>query len=85
MQWLNTVVCGKTHLICSRYIMTNDWKLYKHTSCKAINILFQVDVGNNSYIHLRVFKTLPHVGGYLELNAVKTGLTKEDSLDYFEK
>lgn len=58
---------------------------YKTQLVAGTNYFIKVDVGNNSYIHLRVFKTLPHVGGYLELNAVKTGLTKEDSLDYFEK
>lgn len=44
---------------------------------------FQVDVGNDSYVHLRVFKTLPHNGSHLELSAIKTGFTKEDSLSYF--
>lgn len=50
-----------------------------------MNISFQVDVGNNSYIHLRIFKVLPHIGSYVELHDVKTGMTKKDSLDIFGK
>ena len=41
-------------------------------------------MGNNSYVHLRIFKVLPHIGSYVELHDVKTGLTKQDSLEILE-
>ena len=63
----------------------NERKPYQHTSCNAINISFQVDVGNGDYVHLRVFNSLPHIGSHLELHAVKTGLTKDDGLQIFGK
>lgn len=44
---------------------------------------FQVKVGDSSYVHLRVFKPLPHAGSTLELAGIKTGMKEGDSLDYF--
>ena len=46
-------------------------------------IIFQVDVGNSSFVHLRVYQTLPHAGSTIELTDIKTGLKEDDNLDYF--
>ena len=40
-------------------------------------------MGDNSYIHARVYKTLPHAGSTLELTAIKTGMKEDDPLEYF--
>lgn len=45
--------------------------------------MFQVDVGNSSFVHLRVYQTLPHAGSTIELTDIKTGLKEDDNLDYF--
>lgn len=47
------------------------------------NYFVKVKVGDSSYIHLRIYQTLPHDGSRLELTAIKTGLSEGDSLDYF--
>ena len=48
-----------------------------------LHLFFQVKVGDLSYVHLRIYKTLPHAGSTLELTAIKTELSEGDSLDYF--
>lgn len=58
---------------------------YKTQLVSGTTYFIKVDVGNNSYIHLRIFKVLPHIGSYVELHDVKTGMTKKDSLDIFGK
>lgn len=45
---------------------------------------FKVDVGDGSFVHLRVYRTLPHAGSTLALSAIKTGLKDEDELEYFQ-
>ncbi|XP_020622042.1 cystatin-B-like [Orbicella faveolata] len=58
---------------------------FKTQLVSGTHYFIKVHVGNNSYVHLRVFKCLPHIGSHLELHAMKTGLTKEDSLEIFGK
>lgn len=48
-----------------------------------LHLFFQVKVGDLSYVHLRIYQTLPHAGSTLELTAIKTELSEGDSLDYF--
>ena len=54
-------------------------------NANAINVSFQVDVGNNTYVHLRIFKCLPHIGSHLELHAMKTASSRDESLEIFGK
>jgi len=43
---------------------------------------FSPDEG--SFVHLRVFQSLPYAGSTLEVAAIKTGMKEDDSLEYFE-
>ncbi|KAK3738652.1 hypothetical protein QZH41_014241, partial [Actinostola sp. cb2023] len=46
------------------------------------NYFIKVDVGD-SFVHIRVYLTLPHAGSTLELSAVQVGKTKDDPIVYF--
>ena len=43
----------------------------------------QVHVGDSSYVHLRIEQSLPQHGSKVELIAIRTGMSDDDSLDYF--
>ena len=43
----------------------------------------QVYVGDSSYVHLRIEQSLPQYGSKVELIAIRTGMSDDDSLDYF--
>ena len=59
------------------YIFTGEW----------VHILptysLQVKVGDNEYVHLRVYKTLPHAGSELSLTSLQEGKAVDDPLEYF--
>ena len=44
----------------------------------------QVHVGGPSYTHLRVFQSLLHAGSTVKLIAIKTGMPKDDPIEYFD-
>lgn len=44
----------------------------------------QVQVGDSSYVHLRIHQSLPQDGSKIELIAIRTGLLEDDSLDDFK-
>ncbi|XP_057236870.1 cystatin-B-like [Malurus melanocephalus] len=43
----------------------------------------QVHVGNDEFMHLRVFKSLPHENEQLSLHSYQGSKTKHDDLAYF--
>ncbi|XP_023693726.1 cystatin-B [Paramormyrops kingsleyae] len=48
------------------------------------NYFIKVFVGNNDYIHLRIYETLPHAGSKLQLHSLQTEKTDQDQLAYFD-
>nr|XP_058951946.1 cystatin-B-like [Pocillopora verrucosa] len=56
---------------------------YRTQLVAGTNYFVKVKVGDLSYVHLRIYQTLPHAGSTLELTAIKTELSEGDSLDYF--
>ncbi|KAM7447846.1 hypothetical protein ABFA07_004034 [Porites harrisoni] len=58
-------------------------KSFKTQVVAGTNYFIKVDVGNSSFVHLRVYQTLPHAGSTIELTDIKTGLKEDDNLDYF--
>ncbi|CAH3044746.1 unnamed protein product [Porites lobata] len=57
---------------------------YKTQVVAGINYFIKVHVGGPSYVHLRVFQSLPVAGSTLTLSAIKTGMTKDDPINYFD-
>ncbi|XP_073233523.1 cystatin-A-like [Porites lutea] len=57
---------------------------YKTQVVAGINYFIKVLVGGPSYVHLRVFQSLPGDGSTLTLTAIKTGMTKDDPINYFD-
>ena len=45
--------------------------------------VFQVHVGNDEYIHIRVHEALPHAGRGLSLHSYQQGKSKDDKIEYF--
>jgi len=58
-------------------------KCYKTQDVAGTNYFIKVHVGRNSYVHIRVYQTLPYAGSTLELTAIKTGMKEGDPIDYF--
>ncbi|KAL6464085.1 hypothetical protein MHYP_G00284760 [Metynnis hypsauchen] len=58
-------------------------KSFKTQVVAGTNYFIKVHVGGNDYLHLRVFKPLPHTGRQLELNGVQTGKTHTELITYF--
>ncbi|CAH3152445.1 unnamed protein product [Porites evermanni] len=56
---------------------------YKTQVVAGINYFIKVHVGGPSYVHLRVFQSLPCDGSTLSLDAIETGMTKDDPINYF--
>ncbi|XP_012372048.1 cystatin-B-like [Octodon degus] len=47
------------------------------------NYFIKVDTGDENFLHLRVFKSLPHENKPLELAACRTNKSRNDQLAYF--
>jgi len=46
----------------------------------GINYLVKVQVGDADYVHVKIFKPLPHTGNPAEVKEVHAGKTFEDAL-----
>lgn len=57
-------------------------KTYRHQLVAGMNYFVKVYVGNEDYIHLRIYKKLDNS---LELSAVKVGLKDHHELKHFQQ
>ena len=55
------------------FILTNVW----------IIVLLKVKTGENSYIHLRIYRPLPPNSDQLELHSLQENKAESDQLTYF--
>uniref|UniRef100_A0A8C8RUV7 Cystatin B n=1 Tax=Pelusios castaneus TaxID=367368 RepID=A0A8C8RUV7_9SAUR len=56
---------------------------FKTQLVAGINYFIKVHVGNDEFLHLRVFKSLPHENKPLSLSSYQSSKTKHDELTYF--
>ncbi|KAH1186186.1 cystatin-B-like [Mauremys mutica] len=56
---------------------------FKTQVVAGINYFIKVHVGNEEFLHLRVFKSLPHENKPLSLSSYQSSKTKHDELTYF--
>ncbi|CAH3146026.1 unnamed protein product [Pocillopora meandrina] len=56
---------------------------YRTQLVAGTNYFVKVHVGDSSYVHLRIEQSLPQYGSKVELIAIRTGMSDDDSLDYF--
>lgn len=56
---------------------------YKSQLVAGMNYFIKVQVGDDDYIHIRVYESLPHENKPLALHGYQTNKTKQDELAYF--
>ncbi|XP_040428696.1 cystatin-B-like [Cygnus olor] len=56
---------------------------FKAQVVAGTNYFIKVHVGNDEFVHLRVFKSLPHENKPLSLHGYQSSKTKHDELTYF--
>ncbi|XP_021061352.1 cystatin-B [Mus pahari] len=56
---------------------------FKRQVVAGTNFFIKVDVGDDKYVHLRVFQPLPHENKPLTLSSYQTNKEKHDELSYF--
>lgn len=57
---------------------------YKTQTVAGTNYFVKVHVGDEKYLHLRMYKTLPHAGETLSLHGAQAGKTKEEEIVHFQ-
>ncbi|NXG01134.1 CYTX protein, partial [Sakesphorus luctuosus] len=57
--------------------------VYRTQVVAGINYFIKVEVSKTDYVHLKVFKSLPHENQDPSLVSFQTGKTKDDPLTYF--
>ncbi|XP_036992229.2 cystatin-B-like [Artibeus jamaicensis] len=56
---------------------------YQSQVVAGTNYFIKVQVGNNDFVHLRVYESLPHENKPLALHSYQTNKTRHDKLEYF--
>ncbi|XP_048868090.1 cystatin-B-like [Brienomyrus brachyistius] len=56
---------------------------FKTQVVAGTNFFIKIHVGGHDYVHLRVYRTLPHAGLKLELHSLQAAKTVGDSIEYF--
>ncbi|XP_061310166.1 cystatin-B [Pezoporus flaviventris] len=56
---------------------------FKTQVVAGTNYFIKVHVGNDEFMHLRVFKSLPHENKPLSLHSYQSSKTKHDELSFF--
>ncbi|XP_019371625.1 PREDICTED: cystatin-A [Gavialis gangeticus] len=56
---------------------------FKTQVVAGMNYFIKVHVGNDEFLHLRVFRSLPHENVPLSLSSYQKSKTKHDELTYF--
>ncbi|KAM9205260.1 cystatin-B-like [Mergus octosetaceus] len=56
---------------------------FKTQVVAGTNYFIKVHVGNDEFVHLRVFKSLPHENKLLSLHGYQSSKLKHDELTYF--
>ncbi|XP_025960657.1 cystatin-B-like [Dromaius novaehollandiae] len=56
---------------------------FKTQVVAGTNYFIKVHVGNDEFVHLRVFRSLPHENKPLSLHSYQNSKTKDDELTYF--
>ncbi|XP_036601806.1 cystatin-B [Trichosurus vulpecula] len=56
---------------------------FKSQVVAGMNYFIKVHVGEEEFIHIRVFRSLPHENKPLALHSYQTNKTKNDELAYF--
>ncbi|KAM9389700.1 cystatin-B-like [Phaethornis superciliosus] len=56
---------------------------FKTQMVAGINYFIKVHVGNDEFMHLRVFRSLPHKNKPLSLHSYQSSKAKHDELTYF--
>ncbi|XP_061861733.1 cystatin-B [Colius striatus] len=56
---------------------------FKTQVVAGTNYFIKVHVGNDEYVHLRVFQSLPHENKPLSLHSYQSSKTKHDQLTFF--
>ncbi|XP_071989372.1 cystatin-A-like [Engystomops pustulosus] len=56
---------------------------YKTQVVAGTNYFVKVDVGGGQFVHLRIFKPLPHTGEKPSLSLYQVGKTKQEPIGFF--
>ncbi|NXU57643.1 CYTA protein, partial [Turnix velox] len=67
------------NLVCGLFTLI----IYRTQVVAGVNYFMKVQTSENEYVHLRVFKGLPHANEGPSLVRFQTGKTRDDPLDYF--
>ncbi|ESO84124.1 hypothetical protein LOTGIDRAFT_229619 [Lottia gigantea] len=58
-------------------------KQYKSQVVAGTNYFVKIHIGNEKYVHVRIFKPLPHVSQDVELSNHQLGKSAEEEIAYF--